>query len=186
MPDAPDLIFRPVTSANWDDFEALFETPGGPKYCWCMVWRVNASERHETRGARRKPMMKGRIDDGVPVGLLAYKEGKPAAWVSIAPKQTHSRLGGPGPEPGENVWSLTCMYVPRKLRGQGLAHRLIAAAVNHARAEGANIVEAYPVDPDSPSYKFMGLVPAFETAGFSDLGMAGTRRHVMRLDLRAN
>jgi GNAT superfamily N-acetyltransferase len=186
MPDAPDLIFRPVTSANWDDFEALFEAPGAPKYCWCMVWRVNATERHEAKGAQRKPMMKSRIDDGVPVGLLAYKEGIPAAWVSIAPKQTHHRLGGPDPAPGENVWSLTCMFVPKKLRGQGLARRLIAAAVDHARAEGANIVEAYPVDPDSPSYKFMGLVPVFETDGFRDLGMAGTRRHVMRLDLRAN
>lgn len=30
-------------------------------------------------------------------------------------------------------------------------------------------------------YRFMGLVPAFESMGFEDVGMAGRRRHVLRL-----
>ena len=29
----------------------------------------------------------------------------------------------------------------------------------------------------------MGFVPVFAEAGFHDLGMTGTRRHVMRLEL---
>lgn len=45
------------------------------------------------------------------------------------------------------------------------------------------MVEAYLVERDSPSYRFMGHVPAFEAAGFHRVGMAGTRRQVMRLDL---
>jgi len=59
--------------------------------------------------------------------------------------------------------------------------RLIEAAVAHARKRGATVVEAYPVDPDSPSFRFMGLVSAFKAAGFREVGRAGTRRHVMRL-----
>jgi hypothetical protein len=43
--------------------------------------------------------------------------------------------------------------------------------------------EAYPVAPDSPSYRFMGFVPMFEKARFVEIGTAGTRRHVMRLSL---
>ena len=42
-------------------------------------------------------------------------------------------------------------------------------------------VEAYPVDPDSPSFRFMGWVSVFKAAGFREVGRAGTRRHVMRL-----
>ncbi len=61
--------------------------------------------------------------------------------------------------------------------------RLLAGAIDHARANGATVVEAYPVDPDSPSFRFMGFVPVFAEAGFRDLGMTGTRRHVMRLRL---
>ena len=60
---------------------------------------------------------------------------------------------------------------------------LIAAAVEHARRKGASVVEAYPVDPDSPSYRFMGFVGTFEAMGFRAVGRAGTRRHVMRLIL---
>jgi hypothetical protein len=45
------------------------------------------------------------------------------------------------------------------------------------------MVEAYPVAPDAPSYRFMGFVPVFEEAGFAEVGRAGTRRHVMRLSL---
>ena len=50
-----------------------------------------------------------------------------------------------------------------------------------ARAKGATVVEAYPVAPDSPSYRFMGFVPVFEAAGFREVGRAGIRGHVMRL-----
>nr|PZN92019.1 MAG: acetyltransferase [bacterium] len=44
-------------------------------------------------------------------------------------------------------------------------------------------MEFHPVDPDSPSYRFMGFVRFFEAAGFREVGRAGSRRHVMRLDL---
>lgn len=175
------LTFRPVTAETKADFVAVFEGPGGPKYCWCMAWRATKEELKDTSSPSRKKQMLGRIDGGVPVGLVGYLEGEPVAWVSIAPKDTYLRLGGPETKPGEVVWSLACMYARRKLRGQGLAHQLIAAALRHARKEGATIVEAYPVAPDSPSYRFMGFIGAFEAAGFEEIEMAGSRRHVMRL-----
>jgi GNAT superfamily N-acetyltransferase len=74
------------------------------------------------------------------------------------------------------------MFIQRDLRGQGVTKQLIAAAVTHARSRGATAIEAYPVDPDSPSYRFMGFVPSFEKAGFRPAGQAGKRRHIMRLD----
>jgi predicted GNAT family acetyltransferase len=79
------------------------------------------------------------------------------------------------------IWSIVCFYVPRRLRGHGTVRRLIAAAVDHARHEGATVVEAYPVDVDAPSYRFMGFIPVFAEAGFTEIGRAGIHRHVMRL-----
>jgi hypothetical protein len=63
-------------------------------------------------------------------------------------------------------------------------NQLIQAAIDHSRGRGATVVEAYPVDPDSPSYRFMGFVPIFRAFGFEEVGIAGSRRHVMRLTLR--
>jgi predicted GNAT family acetyltransferase len=175
------LEFRPVTAANVAEFEAFFTTPGAPKWCWCMVWRRTSAEAKQKAPADRKRMMMERIAAGTPVGLLACDGDTPVAWVSVAPRDTYRNLGGPEARPGEVVWSIACFYVPRKLRGEGMVHRLIAGAVAHAKKRGATIVEAYPVPPDAPSYRFMGFVPTFEKEGFTDTGMAGTRRHVMRL-----
>lgn len=181
MPNLEHLTFHPVTKANWSDFEALFQSTGAPKHCWCMVWRRTSAEAKLQAGADRKRMMKERIDDGTPVGLLAYSGKQPVAWCSIAPRDTYRNLGGPEAKEGERIWSLACFYVPRRLRGQGTVHRLIAAAIDHAKKNKATIVEAYPVDDTSPSFRFMGFVPVFAEAGFTELGRTGTRRHVMRL-----
>jgi GNAT superfamily N-acetyltransferase len=180
--DLIELTFREVTPGRWPDFEKLFESPGAPKYCWCMVWRTTAEERRQRDPASRKAAMRKRVRGGVPVGILAYLEEEPVAWCSIAPRETHRPLGGL--LEGENVWSLVCFYVPHRLRRRGAMRQLLAAAVEHARLRGADILEAYPVEPHAPSYRFMGFVPVFEEAGFVEVGRAGYRRHVMRLPLK--
>ncbi|MDB5530470.1 MAG: GCN5-related N-acetyltransferase [Devosia sp.] len=176
------LTFKPVTKANHQDFETLFGMPSAPKYCWCMAYRATPEEVKESKSSDRRRHMFGRIKDDVPVGLVGYVEGQPVAWVSIAPRDTYHRLHVPTTDT-LNVWSLVCMYARREVRGQGVAHQLIKAAIAQAKKHKADVVEAYPVDRASPSYRFGGFVPAFEKAGFHEVGMSGTRRHVMRLDL---
>lgn len=175
--------FREVTRETWPDFEALFEAPGAPKYCWCMAFRAHGPEKKDTTAAGRKQMIKGRVQAGVPVGILAYRDGVPVGWCSVAPKSTFHGLGGENPG-DESVWSVTCFFVPRAERKTGLSRRLLDAAVAHARARGAKVVEGYPVDADSPSYRFMGFVPLFEGRRFVESGKIGTRRHLMRRALR--
>lgn len=92
-----------------------------------------------------------------------------------------SRFGWRPEKPDENIWSLVCLFVKREHHGLRITARLIATAVAHAQ-QGATAVEAYPVDPDSPTYRFMGFVSAFRKAGFVEVGRTGTRRHVMRLN----
>jgi GNAT superfamily N-acetyltransferase len=124
--------------------------------------------------------MRRRVQAGVPVGILAYLDGQPVAWCSIAPRSTYRPLGGPADEPGQNIWSLACFFVTRPLRSQGLVGSLIREAEAYARSNGATILEAYPVDPESPSYRFMGYVESFRAAGYREVGRAGSRRHVYR------
>ncbi|OGO69809.1 MAG: GNAT family N-acetyltransferase [Chloroflexi bacterium RBG_19FT_COMBO_62_14] len=180
-----EISFRQVDAKTWRDFESLFEGPGAPKYCWCMAWRAVGHERNSRDSKSRRSFIKRRVMDGIPIGIIGYLGSKPATWCSIAPRPTYRPLGGieDANEDPESVWSLVCFYVPRQLRGRGLAQRMISAAVEQARSRGASVVEAYPVDPGSPSYRFMGYVSSFRAAGFEEVGRAGTRRHVMRLRL---
>jgi GNAT superfamily N-acetyltransferase len=177
------LIFKPVTKSTAKDFEALFDAKGGPKYCWCMAWRATPDEIKNAKGPARRQQILGRIADGMPVGLIGYADGEPAAWVSLGPRESFRNLGGPPATDGETVWSLTCMYVHRSNRGAGLGRELVAGAIAYAKRRKADVLEAYPVDPTSPSYRHMGFVPLFKEFGFTASGRAGSRRHVMRLTL---
>ena len=58
------LTFREVDENRWDDFERLFASTGGPKSCWCMVWRATGTESRQTKGPERKAAMCGRLRVG--------------------------------------------------------------------------------------------------------------------------
>ena len=176
-----NLDFYPVTKSRWDHFEQLLESKGGPHNCWCMVWRTNENKKLLQGKLGKKASMKRRVEEGVPVGLLAYLDELPIAWCSIAPRKTYKPLGGD--ETKNGVWSLTCFFIKREFRNMGLASKLLDAAIQYAKENGARYVEAYPVDPESPSYRFMGFKPMFENAGFQFVKKAGTRRNVMLIEL---
>ena len=180
------LVFHGVGREQWDDLYRLFMAPGGPKHCWCMVWRSIAAGESRSDNQAKRAALESRVREGVPIGILGHLDGEPVAWSSIAPRSSYrSGIAGRGPaaDSGDGVWSIACFFVPRRLRRQGIMERLIAAAVEYGRGGGATAIEAYPVDSDSPSYRFMGFVSSFRKAGFREVGTAGSQRYVMRLTL---
>lgn len=125
--------------------------------------------------------MKSRITKGVPVGILGYLDDEAIAWCSIAPRDTYKPLGGSATD--KVVWSVVCFFIKRSYRNMGISHQLLRAAIGYAKSKGAQRIEAYPVAPDSPSYRFMGYTRLFEKAGFRFVKKAGKRRNVMTIDL---
>jgi len=172
---------EPVTRANWSDLEALFESRGGPRYCWCMAWRP-MEDRTSAKNQDRKTALYSLVEAGTPIGLLGYVQDEPVAWWSVGPRETFMRLRDDQQEENR-VWSVTCFFVRRDYRGDGLSGRLLEAAVELARSNGARTLEGYPVDPDSPSYRHMGFTALFEQHGFRQVARAGSRRHVLRMEL---
>lgn len=177
----PQIETRPVGIDTWEDLETMFESRGSPHYCWCMAWRVNENRTRIPGKSGKKASMRARVASGTPTGILGYHDGRAIAWCSIAPRGSYRKLGGD--ESVEGVWSLVCFFVQRPFRNQGVTRVLLSAAIEFARDNGAKYVEAYPVDPKSTTYRYMGLVPAFEEAGFQFKKMAGSKRHVMILSL---
>ncbi|CAN7729013.1 N-acetyltransferase family protein [Mesorhizobium sp. LjNodule214] len=179
--DAARIRFVEVTRETRADFETLFEQPGAPKYCWCMAWRNLSSREHVDNDEKKRAIM-ALVEVGTPVGILAQADGRTVGWCSVAPRQTYRELSRQQDDSETAVWSIVCFYVPRALRGGGLAGALLDAAIDHAFAKGAGTIEAYPVDQASPSYSFMGFRDMFLARGFRETGTAGSRRHVMRLE----
>ena len=171
-----------VDRDHWSDLARLFEARGGPSFCWCMVWRPLQNRGRQDGRRRRRAALQRRVQAGTPVGILGYLGNEPVAWCSVAPRSTYRPLGG-APGPDDEVWSVVCFYVAPRLRRRGLMRQMLQAAIETARRHGAAVLEAYPVEVGSPSYRFMGFVPLFRAAGFAPAGRAGVRRHVMRLAL---
>jgi GNAT superfamily N-acetyltransferase len=183
MADA--ITFRAVSAENWADFETLFQKRGAPKSCWCTAWRKIRAELKDDPSAKKHEMQK-RIRGGEPVGILGYVNGDPIAWCSVSPRDTYrsSMADALDGDEDEEIWSIVCFFVMGHFRGKGLFAQLIEAAETHAAQSGATVLEAYPVDPDSPSYRFGGFLPTFEELGYKKIGRKGARRYVVRKSIK--
>ena len=94
-----------VDRGRWRDLEGLFDSRGGPKYCWCMVWPNMPASVSRGDNDARKEALRERIQQGDDIGILGYLKGEVVGWCSVAPRDTYRALGGPADAPGENVWS---------------------------------------------------------------------------------
>jgi len=187
---ARKLEFRPVTAEEWPDLQALFGPNGADGGCWCMWWRIPRAHFARQAGEGNRKAMEAIIRSGEIPGLLAYLEGRPVGWVSVAPRERFPVLDrSPTLKRVDDrpVWSIVCFYLDRSVRRTGLSRRLIEEAAAHARARGARLLEAYPVDPRHPTVKgdeaFTGLLPVFLGAGFRVAAQRSPRRVIVRREL---
>lgn len=182
-----NLEFHPVTPDRWRDFEQLFGERGACAGCWCMWWRLKRSEFAERTGQKNKRTMKRIIDSGHVPGLLAYADGSPAGWCSVAPRETYPAIERSRTLKridDEPVWSVVCFFVAKPFRSKGLMSSLLEAAVRYAKDHDAKIIEGYPVEPKerrmSGSEGFTGLIPVFTRAGFVEALRRSPSRPIMR------
>jgi GNAT superfamily N-acetyltransferase len=186
-----DTIIKTLTPGRWDDLLELFGERGAYAGCWCMFFRVRQSEfeggaRGRGRGNRRA--FKKLVDRRKVPGLLAYRDGRPVGWCSVAPRSEFGRVErSPTTKPVDDeadVWSIVCFYIDRRHRGRGVASALLEGAVEHASKKGARIVEGYPIDssvrkvPNAEGYH--GFQSMFEAAGFEEVARRSPSRPVMR------
>ncbi len=186
------LHVRAPGTADWDDLIALFgETRGADGGCFCMYWRRPASEYRAGPDARieRRDALRAIIQDGRPSGLIAHRGRKPVGWCGVSPRESFTRLHKSRtylPVEEMPIWSIVCFYVELQERGRGVAAALLDAAVEHAKAAGAALIEAYAVDAGgadlTPGSAFPGTVDMYVRAGFKQIAVRG-RRHVMRRPL---
>ncbi len=183
----PPLTFHPLTPERWDDFEELFGPRGACAGCWCMWWRMRRSEFERQKGEGNKAAMKEIVRSGEIPGLLAYADGRPVAWCSVAPRQAfpaleRSRVLERLDE--QPVWSVVCLFVAKPFRRRGLTNRVLEAAVRHVRNHGGKILEGYPVEPRKgkmpDAFAWTGLASAFRKAGFEECARRSPTRPIMR------
>jgi GNAT superfamily N-acetyltransferase len=191
------LEVRPVTADRWEELAALFGPSGAFSNCWCTWWRQTSADYGtgvEEHGAGNRTLMHEIVEAGAEPGLLAYRDGQPVGWVSVAPRPQYGRLLrsrriGPAPDEAadEAVWSVVCFWIPRAERGKGVASDLLKGAIERARDRGARQLEAYPVDTSGGRHPaanlFTGTLAMFKREGFVEVDRPRGSQLVVRRDL---
>jgi GNAT superfamily N-acetyltransferase len=184
------LEFLPLIPERWRDFESLFGERGACGGCWCMWWRIPRSQFNKQKGEKNKKAMKKLIDGGHVPGIIAYQDGQPIAWLSVAPRESFSVLGGSRilkPVDEKPVWSVICFFVTKTRRRNGVSVKLLKAAIDFVREQGGRIIEGYPIEPKKnqpDAFVWTGLAAAFRKAGFKEVLRRSETRPIMRYEIK--
>jgi len=182
------LTIRPLTPDLWPAIEELFGKKGASNGCWCMYWRIGSAYRQRPREENKAAFQKV-VKSGPPPGLIAFDGGVAVGWCQLTSRDDlpwldrTSRLKRVDDVP---VWSLSCFYVRKGYRQQGVTSALIAAALKAARRAKAPALEAYPLDAgeEATSAWFTGYASTFARAGFKTVARRAPSRPIMRHDLK--
>lgn len=192
----PTITIEPATTDRFDDVEHTFDNGGDGRSCQCQWWILTNAEFSKTTLDQRRELLADEIAAGPPPGLIAYVDGEAAGWVRVGPRTRQARLGrtlivtGSTEEPldDESVWAVSCFVVRKEHRGAGLNAKLLEAAVEFAREQGARVIEAYPIYPHAGKKKssndlYHGVISTFQAAGFREVARPKPDRPVVALEV---
>jgi GNAT superfamily N-acetyltransferase len=152
-----------------------------------MWWRLPRAEFERNQGEGNRAAMQAITEGGDVPGLLAYADGEPVAWCSVAPREQFPSLNRSRVLKALDelpVWSIVCFFVATTWRGQGIGVPLIEAAVDYVARQSGKIVEAYPTVPRegrlAPVSSFMGVPSVFARAGFVECARPSASKMIMR------
>jgi GNAT superfamily N-acetyltransferase len=182
-----------VTSNLLDDMAKLFGTDRATNDCWCMWFIIPVKEFHEAGSAgNRAAFCQMAASSDLPVGLLAYQENEPIGWCAVGPRGRYARaLKTPtyrgGEDEDEDVWLVPCFFVRKDARGREVSQRLLEAAVELARENGASAIEGFPFSgskrrPGGDAQ--VGFEQLFSACGFKVIRTPSPSRVVMRRQLQ--
>jgi GNAT superfamily N-acetyltransferase len=183
------LRVLPLTPDLWPALEDLFGKWGASNGCWCMYWRIGGAYRG--RREENKKALRKIVKRGCPPGLIAFDGDLAVGWCQLTPRDALpwlDRMSWFQRVDDVPVWSISCFFVRRGYRRQGVMTQLIFAALKAAKHERAAALEAYPIEtsaPKSSSNIFVGTASTFARAGFKEVARRAPARPIMRHDLKA-
>jgi len=164
---------RPLDAATWAAFAELVERNNGIfGGCWCIGFHLDRGERVSSpRAAKEDRVRTGRAHaalvfdaDGAAQGWCQY--GSPEELPGIKHRREYEKDAPPPPD-----WRITCFWVDKKHRGQGIARAALEGALEQIALAGGGLVEAISeatTGREAPGrFLFSATVELFEQCGFT-------------------
>jgi GNAT superfamily N-acetyltransferase len=177
-----------LTTATWEPYAALIERHNGIfGGCWCMgfhagdnPWAMSGAERRE---AKRALVEAGQAHAG-----LVFDGETCVGWCQFGAPDELTRIKNRKTYEAELVtlpdWRITCLFVDKTRRRQGVAALAVQAALAEITRLGGGLVEAYPEDVGDRRVPTMalhaGTLGLYEALGFERERRIGKNKWVVR------
>jgi ribosomal protein S18 acetylase RimI-like enzyme len=163
---------RPLDASTWDAFAELVERNNGIYGgCWCIAHHLEYQRGiSDPRTLKEQLVRAGRAH-----AALVFDEDEVAqGWCQYgSPEELglkHSREYAKGPPPPAR-WRITCIFVDKRHRGQGIARAGLEGALAQIAAAGGGLVEAISEVTTGREaqdrFLFSATVELFEQYGFT-------------------
>ncbi|MCI1261221.1 MAG: GNAT family N-acetyltransferase [Tetrasphaera jenkinsii] len=184
---------RPQT---WPAFEALVMRHNGIfGGCWC-TWFHDGHPSCEGRGETyegNRAVKKRLVDEGVAHAALVMAGEEAVAWAEYGTPEElptiHHRKEYDATKEAEPDYRITCVFVDKRHRRQGVTELAIQGALDQIARAGGGRVESYPHDLTeqtkkmSSSFLYNGTRRLYERLGFTYDRPKGLKNCVMFRDV---
>jgi GNAT superfamily N-acetyltransferase len=166
---------KPLDKSTWPAFAALVERHNGVwGGCWCMAFHDPEVRRRKFSTQKLRAQKERRVCDGDAHAALVFDGKTCIGWCQFGPTEElpailRERVYREGLETLPD-WRITCFFVDKAYRGQGVANLALKGAVQEIRRLGGGVIESYPEDAASrkvsSAFLFNGEMAMFEREGF--------------------
>jgi GNAT superfamily N-acetyltransferase len=185
----------PLTAETWPAFDTLVERHNGIfGGCWCIWFHPDGPERGQGAEANRE-LKKRYVEAGAAHAALVMDGEEAIAWAEYGtPTELptiHHRKQYDAEKDGDPDYRITCVFVDRRYRRQGITEIAIRGALDLIAQAGGGLVEAYPHDLThqtkkmSSSFLYNSTRRLYERLGFSYVRPKGLKNCVMSIEVPA-
>ena len=183
---------KALDAGTWSDFADLVDANNGVwGGCWCMWYHGKVKSTEDTPELKRKAK-ECLVREGKAHASLVYDGADCVGWCQFGTPdelpRIHNQRAYLAIEPRLPNWRITCFFVGKGLRGQGVASAALVGAIEQIRELGGGRIEGYPEDIEgrkaSPAFLFNGALSTFEHQGFKRSRLIGKHKWVVTKTVR--
>ena len=143
-------------------------------YCMCYHWDSELAKKRSWSCDKNcakfnREQAINFIKSGRMQGYLAYIQGKVVGWCNSNDKKAYNNVNfnfaEEVPDNGEKIKSIVCFSVAPEYRGCGVATALLEYVCKDAKADGFDLVEAYPF-AHNENHSYHGPLSMYKNYGF--------------------
>ncbi|MEL7013228.1 MAG: GNAT family N-acetyltransferase [Pseudomonadota bacterium] len=183
---------KSLNPKTWDAFAALVERHNGVwGGCWCMAFHAAGAGCEDGETPDHRQQKETLVRRGETHAALVFDGADCVGWCQFgSPRELpriKSKRAYEEAQPVQADWRITCFFVDKARRKEGVAAAALSGALEQIAALGGGRVESFPEDTAdrkvSSSFLHNGSLAMFELLGFVLDHRIGKHRWLVHRDI---